>query len=637
MSENFPDHWIAAQFDELNRVSSKTLDPSQFKDEVFELYSVPSFPSRKPEFLRGSEIGSTKQVVEPGDVLVCKINPRINRVWRVQPKGSNRQIASSEWIILRVPHLDSVFLQQYFSSPDFRELICADVIGVGGSLTRAQPKRVATFPVPVPPRNEQKRIAAKLDALLARVDACRARLERVPLLLKRFRQAVLAAATSGQLTEGNSHNWQTYALGSLLENGRKCAYGVLKPGHHDPTGVRLLKSGQVRDGYLDLAEDFRITNKLSEEYRRTILKGGEVLLNLVGASIGRSAVAPSSVAGANVSRAIAVIPVRLELAGWVQLVLSSHFGQSQIFKDIGGSAQPVLNLETVREIQIPVPRETDMKEIVRRVETLFAYADRLEARYQQARAEVERLTPALLAKAFRGELVPQDPTDEPAAALLARLQAERATTDAKPRARAKSNPVSALDDPAAPVSPATQREEPAAGLVAITQPDSPPRNQTGATNGHQPAPPDIDDYDRETLLAAIRDVFQQGARYDTDSAIRTISHALGYARTGARIHQRLKNTLRVAVQRGILINEQGEYRLDARSIADYSQDECVAALLASLARGWTEREDAIRAATRYLGFRRTGPALHAAFKSAINGAIRRGLLEYDKELIRKLA
>ncbi|MFN8001929.1 MAG: hypothetical protein U0X75_13035 [Acidobacteriota bacterium] len=99
----------------------------------------------------------------------------------------------------------------------------------------------------------------------------------------------------------------------------------------------------------------------------------------------------------------------------------------------------------------------------------------------------------------------------------------------------------------------------------------------------------------------------------------------------------MKTTLRVAVQRGILINETGEYRLDARSIADYSQDECVAALLASLARGWTEREDAIRAATRYLGFRRTGPALHTAFKSAINGAIRRGLLEYDKELIRKLA
>lgn len=110
-----------------------------------------------------------------------------------------------------------------------------------------------------------------------------------------------------------------------------------------------------------------------------------------------------------------------------------------------------------------------------------------------------------------------------------------------------------------------------------------------------------------------------------------------YARTGARIHQRLKTTLRVAVQRGILINEQGEYRLDARSIADYTQDECVAALLASLPRGWTAREDAIRAAARYLGFRRTGSAIHDTFKSAINGAIRRGLLEYDKELIRKLS
>ena len=84
-------------------------------------------------------------------------------------------------------------------------------------------------------------------------------------------------------------------------------------------------------------------------------------------------------------------------------------------------------------MRIPVPRSAEQHEIVRRVEALFAYADRLEARYRAARAQVERLTPSLLAKAFRGELVPQDPDDEPASVLLERIRAARAIAAAQPK------------------------------------------------------------------------------------------------------------------------------------------------------------------------------------------------------------
>jgi len=98
-----PVGWLQSVFAEINGYVSKTIDPAQFADEVFELYSVPSFPTRRPEIIAGKNIGSTKQEVMPGDVLVCKINPRINRVWQVAPKMGNRQIASSEWIVLRAP------------------------------------------------------------------------------------------------------------------------------------------------------------------------------------------------------------------------------------------------------------------------------------------------------------------------------------------------------------------------------------------------------------------------------------------------------------------------------------------------------------------------------------------------------
>ncbi len=154
MSE-LPRGWTEALFGELNSFSSRTLDPSLTPGERFELYSVPSFPSDQPEVQTGSAIGSTKQLVAPDDVLVCKINPRINRVWQVMPATGARQIASSEWIVMRAPGVDSRFLRHYFRSPDFRELICKGVTGVGGSLTRAQPKRVATFGITLaPPTNK---------------------------------------------------------------------------------------------------------------------------------------------------------------------------------------------------------------------------------------------------------------------------------------------------------------------------------------------------------------------------------------------------------------------------------------------------------------------------------------------------
>ena len=87
----------------------------------------------------------------------------------------------------------------------------------------------------------------------------------------------------------------------------------------------------------------------------------------------------------------------------------------------------------MKELQVPIPSLREQAEIVRRVESLFAWADRLEARHAAARAQVERLTPSLLAKAFRGELVPQDPNDEPAGTMLVRIAAQRnAATDSAP-------------------------------------------------------------------------------------------------------------------------------------------------------------------------------------------------------------
>jgi type I restriction enzyme S subunit len=90
-----------------------------------------------------------------------------------------------------------------------------------------------------------------------------------------------------------------------------------------------------------------------------------------------------------------------------------------------GIDQVKLNRKAMDRIPVPVPPLPEQEEIVHRVHELFALADQLEARYAKAKAHVEKLTQAILAKAFRGELVPQDPNDEPASVLLDRIRAER--------------------------------------------------------------------------------------------------------------------------------------------------------------------------------------------------------------------
>jgi type I restriction enzyme S subunit len=121
---------------------------------------------------------------------------------------------------------------------------------------------------------------------------------------------------------------------------------------------------------------------------------------------------------------------------WLLFWLRSEKGRSQIERLASGNQLSMRNLTqaNLKSIVVRLPDKDERNELIRRVETLFAYADRLEAQYQKARTHIDLLTPALLDKAFRGELVPQDPNDEPASVLLERIQAERAQAPtAKPK------------------------------------------------------------------------------------------------------------------------------------------------------------------------------------------------------------
>lgn len=412
---------------------TESLDPRRFPDEAFDLFSVPSYSNYEPEVAAGRDIGSTKQEVREGDVLLCKIVPHIRRGWVVPRANGKRQIASGEWIVFRDHGLDPEYLRRFVLSDRFHEQFMRTVSGVGGSLMRARPAEARKIEVPVPPLPEQRRIVAKLDALTGRLARARAELDRVPVLVARMRETALREAycpvastvrvadVTSRVTKGSSPRWQGY--------------------EYQSDGVLFVRSQNVRWGSLDLDDHVCLPKAFNDKARNSVIRPGDVLLNIVGASIGRAAVAPDALDGANCNQAVCLMrPRDREDAKYLMFFIISPGAQAAIRDGAVDVARANFSLAQAKSLSLPWPSAAERRSTVERIERAFARADRLEAEAARARALLDRLEAAMLARAFRGELVPQDPNDEPATALLARIRAQReAAPKAKRGRRAKGD------------------------------------------------------------------------------------------------------------------------------------------------------------------------------------------------------
>ncbi|EPW4493539.1 restriction endonuclease subunit S [Vibrio fluvialis] len=417
---SLPLGWEIKLVSEINHHKGRTIKPSDFPDEVFELYSVPSFPSGKPEFLTGDKIGSSKQMVEPGDVLVCKINPRINRVWVVGTKGAYRQIASSEWINVRNDIYDSNYLRYFFRSQGFRELLCSEVTGVGGSLTRAQPKKVAGYPVIIAPLDQQTAIASRLDIIFKKLEIVQARLEKVPQLLKRFRMSVLSVAVSGELTEewrevnpnletvlpdNYIQSYNGKPLGDLPEgwgwvsfkNAAKIESNLVDP-KLTPSDIHLApnhiesNTGRILD--LVTVEQDKVKSNKHRFYP------GQIIYSKIRPYLNKVCTVDfEGVCSAD------MYPVKANInREYLLYVMLSDMFVYWTSQQQGRVVLPKINQKALNEIPVPVPPNEEQNEIARIVGELWAKADAVEKQYNLAKLRVEKLTQSILARAFRGEL-----------------------------------------------------------------------------------------------------------------------------------------------------------------------------------------------------------------------------------------
>ena len=199
-SEGLPVGWVKSTLGEIRLDRSRSIAPRKQPDETFELYSVPSFSELQPEIVTGSAIGSSKRTVKENTVLVCKINPRINRIWIVGNPSQHLQIASTEWLAFsELQDLRPKFLSYYLQQDDFRNYLAANASGVGGSLMRVSGGTLIDYPMPLAPLPEQHRIVAEIEKQLTRLDVSVAALERVRANLKRYRASVLKTACEGRL------------------------------------------------------------------------------------------------------------------------------------------------------------------------------------------------------------------------------------------------------------------------------------------------------------------------------------------------------------------------------------------------------------------------------------------------------
>jgi len=304
---------------------------------------------------------------------------------------------------------------------------------------------------PLPPLAEQKVIADKLDTLLAQVENTKVRLERIPQILKRFRQSVLAAAVSGRLTEEwREHNssqfpYENRKLSEIIHEMRN---GLSPKPNEDGRGHPILRISSVRPFSLDQI-DIRHLEVSEKDKERYSLQPDDLLFTRYNGSIEFVGVC-ARVSQLNHDTLLypdKLIRVRVDKAQvipeFLEIFAASLEAREYIYSLVKStSGQKGISGKDLKLMKVALPTVSEQTEIVHQVDQLFAHADRIEQQVNNALARVNNLTQSILAKAFRGELTEQWRKDNPelisgenrAAALLERIKAERAAV-AKPKRR----------------------------------------------------------------------------------------------------------------------------------------------------------------------------------------------------------
>ena len=439
------------------------------------------------------------RLIPEKSILVTCIGATISKTGFIRVKGScNQQINAI------VPNINLLpeFVYFWCISPFFKKTVIAHASST--TLPILNKSKFETLSFPCPPLSEQYRIVAKIEEIFTELDAGVELLKKLKAKLKRYRQAVLKAAVEGNLTkewrEANQgklepasillerilkqrrEKWEAEQLAKMKAQGkppkddswklkykepiapdtsdlpelpdgwcwasleqlsdaaRSITYGVVKLGEHTENGVATLRSSNVRPLKLDLNGIKKIYSELSNQYGRTILKGGEILITIRG-TLGGVVSVPNNCVGYNISREVGMIAPSSEISSYCYSILIASINiQNWLLTRTKGIAYTGINLETLNQTPLPLFSLLEQELIVLEVQKYLSIIDQLEKTIDANLKRSEKLRQSILKQAFEGKLVPQDPNDEPAEKLLERIKAEKAkqtTTKTKRKTQSK--------------------------------------------------------------------------------------------------------------------------------------------------------------------------------------------------------
>jgi type I restriction enzyme S subunit len=420
-----------------------------------------------------SEADAEKYSLKAGDIVFARTGATTGKSFLI---GSCPQAVFASYLIRVRGHklLNPAFLIQAFNTPQYWAFIMDNV--AGNAQPNCNASKLAALTVPVAPAAEQDRLIATFNQVAAKIDASRVRLAKVPKILKAFRQSVMAAACSGRLTEDWRENtsapaedgkalferisatrnrlvrtksrenellpsvtsdeqtwelppsWCYVRLGDISQQIADIDHKMPKAVER---GVKFISAKDLLDdGTLNLTRDIKLISEVDYERlsRKAKPQRNDIIYSRIGARLGKARLVETDERFL-VSYSCCVIRPLIVLPQYVARFLDSGVVLAQAQKQAKSIGVPDLGLDEIKHFAVPLPSLEEQHEIVRRVEALFKLADAIETRVEAAAKRADKLTQAILVKAFRGELVPTEAelarregrTYEPASELLARI------------------------------------------------------------------------------------------------------------------------------------------------------------------------------------------------------------------------
>ena len=335
---------------DINEYVSQSVNPMKTPDQIFEMYSVPIYETGHPEYLRGDEIASNKVVVQKNDVLLCKINPRINRVWVVADESENMNIASSEWIVIRNSEYNPEYLAWYFRTPRFQKLMVSEVTGIGGSLTRAQPKAVAEYPVPVLKREKQDEIVKVLNKISGVISNRKRELQKLDELIKARFVEMFGDPVA------NDMGWDTLPLENVCKAIVDCPHSTPSYTNED-TGFMCIRTSIVKKNKI-LWDDIEYISEdeFAKRIQRKKPEVGDIVYTREGAILGIAAIIDRDCNVALGQRSMLLSPdIDKCTSEFLCVAMNSDSFLDNALRGVSGSASPHINVGDIKAFKMIMP------------------------------------------------------------------------------------------------------------------------------------------------------------------------------------------------------------------------------------------------------------------------------------------